>query len=399
MSARRRWLMAAAIVAVAALAVAIVLSSHPSSRRRAPAVTSPPTRSVAGPPAPARPAPAGQAFGVNVNLLFNDFSYTPSQIAAQLRAVRATGATLARSDALWEATEPRAPVNGGHRYDWSFDDLIAGSLASAGLTWLPIIDYTAPWAQSIPGHDHSPPRSDADYAAYAAAFTARYGSGGSFWRSHPALTAQPVTAVEIWNEPDNGQFWTPAPDARSYATLYLAARGAIDGVDPSMRVIVGGLTAPSSFLPAMVQAEPALRGHIDGVAIHPYGPPAVVASKVRAARATLGSLVMGSVPLYVTEFGWTTEPRGAVDYAPAPRRPAYIVNTLTELAHLGCGMADAVLYTWLSPQRNPRDGQDWYGIANPADPTAATADTAAFAAGVHAAPQASPSPPATPCGG
>ena len=81
--------------------------------------------------------------------------------------MKATGATVARSDAFWEAAEPHAPVNGSHQYDWSFDDRVAGSLAAHGLTWLPIIDYTAPWAQSVSGQDHSPPRSFADYAAYA----------------------------------------------------------------------------------------------------------------------------------------------------------------------------------------------------------------------------------------
>ena len=131
------------------------------------------------------PAPPSQVFGINVNRLFNDLTYTQAHIDAQLAAVRATGATVARSDALWEAAEPHAPAGGRHRYDWSFDDQIAGSLAAHGLTWLPIIDYTAPWAQSVSGQDHSPPRSDADYAAYAGAFAARYGSGGTFWRAHP----------------------------------------------------------------------------------------------------------------------------------------------------------------------------------------------------------------------
>ena len=164
---RRRGEALAAVAAVAAIAVGIilVLSSGQTRRHRV-------ARLPSAPPRPALPAPAGQVFGINVNRLFNDLTYTQAQIDAQLAAVRATGATVARSDALWEAAEPHAPVDGRHRYDWSFDDQIAGSLAAHGLTWLPIIDYTAPWAQSVSGQDHSPPRSDADYAAYAAAFAA-----------------------------------------------------------------------------------------------------------------------------------------------------------------------------------------------------------------------------------
>jgi hypothetical protein len=290
---------------------------------------------------------------------------------------------VARSDALWEATEPQAPADGRHRYDWTFDDTIAGSLAAHGLTWLPILDYTAPWAQSVPGQDHSPPRSPADYAAYASAFAGRYGAGGSFWRQHPQLTPAPVGTIEIWNEPDNAQFWKPAPDPAGYASLYLSARSAIDAVDPGIRVIVGGLTDAPAFLPAMVQAQPALRGHIDGVAIHPYGPPATVIAKVRAARAALVALGMASVPLYVTEFGWTTNPPGALDYVAGDRRPAYIESTLAALGHIGCGVAASLLYTWITPQRTRADSQDWYGIAPPAG--GATAATAAFTAGLRAA--------------
>ncbi len=133
--------------------------SVPTSTRRPPARPRP---RPAGPPPPTR-----QQFGVNVNRLFNDRTYTPRRSTSSSRALQATGATVARSDALWEATEPTAPVDGVHHYDWSFDDAIAAALAQHGLRWLPIIDYTAPWAQSVPGDDHSPPSSAADYAAYA----------------------------------------------------------------------------------------------------------------------------------------------------------------------------------------------------------------------------------------
>lgn len=386
----------AATLAIVAAALIVVVAGRPSARRRArPAVATTtratPTATAAtttttttsGPPLPARPAPGGQQFGANVNLLFNDGGYNAGQIAAQLRALRATGATMARSDALWEASEPDAPVGGVHHWDWSFDDRIASSLAAEGLTWLPILDYTAPWDQSIPGQDHSPPRSDGDYAAYGAAFAARYGAGGAFWRAHPGVPATPVTTIEIWNEPDNAEFWTPAPDAGAYAQLYLAARTAIDAVDPQARVIVGGLTAPGTFLPAMLAAVPALAGHIDGVAVHPYGSPAVVIARLRAARATLDAVGMASVPLYVTEFGWTTSPAGALDYAPPGRRPVWIKRTLATLGRLRCGQAATLLYTWVSPEQNPADSQQWFGLVGPIG--AATPASEAFASGVRAA--------------
>jgi len=338
-------------------------------------------------PAPAPPPPAPpptEQFGANVGRLFNDRTYTPAQIDQQLAALRATGATVARADALWEAGEPTAPQGGVHHYDWSFDDSIATALAAHGLRWLPIVDYSAPWAQSLSGVDHSPPSSAADYAEYAAALAARYGPGGSFWKEHSSLAQQPTEAYEIWNEPDNPAFWKPAPDPAAYAALYQQARAAIDVVQPGAQVLVGGLTHPASFLEAMVRASPPLATQLDGVAVHPYGPgPRAVLANVRAARSALDSLGLARVPLYVTEFGWTTAPPGALDYLPERLRPDYIARTLSALGHLDCGVAAALLYAWVTPERDPANAQDWFGISPPAG--GSSADVAAFAEGLKAA--------------
>ena len=406
---RRRAAIAGAAALLGALIVLIVVLVSNSSSPRHPAHTtqttqtthttvarsestttalSTTTASTLAAPATALPAPRTEGFGASVNLLFNTPGLADSLIAAQLHALRAAGATVARSDALWEASERTAPSGGVHHYDWTFDDRIAADLAMAGLRWLPILDYTAPWAQSIPGQDHSPPRSDDDYAAYAGAFAARYGPGGTFWRAHPELTAPPVDTIEIWNEPDNGQFWAPTPDAGAYADLYASARLAIDAVTPTVRVIIGGLTRPPEFLAAMLAARPALAGHIDGVGVHPYGRPGVVRAKLADDRAALVASGLGAVALYATEFGWTTSPPGALDYVAAARRPAYIRDTLDALGGLRCGVVEAVLYTWYSPEQNPTDSQQWYGISGPAG--APTPDTTAFSDGVREALAAAP---------
>lgn len=393
---------AAAVLVAAGLGVWLLVSPSRHPRRSA-AVTSTTSSSVTSPasttgstttalpptaPLPARPAPSVEQFGANVNLLFNDQDLSRTTIGSQLAALHATGATLARSDALWEASEPVAPSATARPFDWSFDDEIAGELAAHGLSWLPILDYSVSWAQSTPGQDHSPPRSDADYAAYAQAFAARYGTGGSFWQAHPSLPDLPVTSIEIWNEPDNAEFWQPTPDPAAYAALYIAARDAIDAVDPAARVIVGGLTKVTRFLPEMLSARPQLRGHVDGVAIHPYGTPMVLRDRIAAARRTLDALGLATTPLYVTEFGWTTEPPGALDYAAPAVRPGDISQAVATLSSSDCGIAAGLIYTWYSPQADPTNGQDWYGIDSlDGRPTA---DTSAFAAALRAASAPSP---------
>jgi hypothetical protein len=313
---------------------------------------------------------------VNVGLLFNLRIYTSAEIGAQLSALARTGATLVRTDAPWEATEPSPPVAGVARYRWAFDDQVAAALAAHRLQWLPVIDYSPPWARSVPGVDHSAPRSPAAYAAYAGALAARYGPRGSFWRAHPHLHPEPVRTYEIWNEPDSVFFWKPRPNPAAYARLYLLARAAITSVRPGARVIVGGLTRPTSFLAAMLAAEPALRGHIDGVGVHPYGhDPQAVLARVRKARLALRSAGMASVPLYVTEFGWRTRPPGGFGFAPPNLRPGFILHTIAALRHTDCGVAAVLLYAWSTPELDPGVAQDWFGI-DPPQPAAGPAVTA-----------------------
>jgi polysaccharide biosynthesis protein PslG len=376
-------LAAAAIAAV--VVIVVLIAPGGGSHARGPALTTP------RPSATARPV-AGEQFGASVNLLFNTGAGSAARRDAQLNALQATGATVARSDALWELSEPSPPVGGTHRYDWTFDDQIAGSLAADRLRWLPIVDYSAPWARSIPGQDHSPPSSSADYAAYAAALAGRFGPGGSFWRTHPQVPALPVEAFEIWNEPDSAYFWTPRADAARYAELYARARDAIHTIDPSARVLVGGLAGAPAFLPRLLTADPGLRGRIDGVAIHPYaGSPAAVLSRVISTRRALERLGLPTVPLYVSEFGWTTSPPGSLGFLPAALRPGYIERTLLGLRNSGCNVAATVLYTWFSPERDPRNSQDWFGISPPGAP--GSPDVTAFTDGIrpgHASPVRGP---------
>jgi hypothetical protein len=382
-------------VVVAAIVVVVVLAhggSSSTSRRNG--HQTPATISGPAPPSgpPAKPAPVGEQIGVSVNRLFNDRTYSGSQIDSQLGALRTTGVTVARSDALWEATEPGPPQGSAHRYDWTFDDRVAGSLAAHGIRWFPILDYSPGWAASVAGQEHSPPRAPDQFAAFAHAFAARYGSGGTFWRAHRLLRSLPVQTYEVWNEPDNVQFWQGGPDAARYADLYLRTRAAVLSADPAARVIVGGLTHPEAFLREMVRARPSLVGHLDGVGIHPYGPnPFVVLARVRTARATMDALGLSRVPLYVTEFGWTTLPVGAQSWAPARLRPDYISGTLTALGHTDCRIAAVVLYTWVTPQRNPADHEDWFGIHPPTG--AGSADTAALATGLRRAEGPAPALP------
>jgi hypothetical protein len=373
----RRMVVILAVVAVVAVGVTVALVTRGQGTRG----HAPHQRSGVA-PLPPLPTPTGEQFGANAGSVFGQPVLTPAQIAADLSALRASGGTLVRQDAYWEASEPQPPVAGTHHYNWAFDDAIASALAAQGLRWLPIIDYAPAWAAaSAPGAGgHPPPRDASAYVAYAVAFVARYGTGGTFWRSHGGLRPAPVETVELWNEPDNPTFWSPQPNLLAYAYLYAQTQQAIAAVAPSMHVIVGGLNHPDSSLRLLVPALRALHTHVDGIAIHPYARrPTGVLRNVRTVRTELRALGLADVPLYVTEFGWTVSPPGALDYAPAALRPGYIAQTLSGLSHTNCGIAAVTVFAWVSAERNPLSYVDWFGLSS------STADRQAFAAGVRAA--------------
>lgn len=354
--------MVAAAVAVTVLAIALSRGGGGGGGTG----TVPPGTTARTAPGPA-PAGAGVALGMNLNRVFNDAPFDDARTAPLLRLARAAGVRNARSDLFWEATERSPPVAGRHSYDWRFGDWVASSLARSGIAWLPIIDYAPAWASGVPAPRKGPPRNPADYAAFAGAAARRYGPGGEFWRTHPDVPARPVRAWEIWNEENSTHFWGGQPDAALYARMYAGARGAIHAADPGATVLVGGLTnAYESYVADMVGAVPALRGAIDGVAIHPYSPTVPgTAEEVRKRRAALRAAGLGDVPLWVTEYGWVTSPATSGHYKPEGQRAIDLPAVADVLARSDCGIRAIYPYTWTTPERNPASEEDWYGIVHP----------------------------------
>jgi beta-xylosidase len=108
----------------------------------------------------------------------------------------------------------------------------------------------------------------------------------------------------------------------------------------------------------------------------------VVLGTVAESRQAMRNLGLGAVPLAITEFGWTTSPRGNRNWAPEILRPGYILQSLGRLGHTDCNIAMTVYYTWMTPQRNPANPEDWFGIHPPGggDSPDSRAFTAALAA-------------------
>lgn len=307
-----------------------------------------------------RPSPRSAFFGVNAQFVLDG---PESSWAEHLDRMAAAGLGSVRFDALWDRAEPVPPVAGRHTYVWAPFDAIAGALARRRLRWLPIVGYSAPWAGSVPGARFSAPRDDAEFAAYAAAFAARYGPRGAFWREHPGLPAVPVTEVEIWNEPDNEVFWKPRPDAGRYAALLDEATAAVKRSAPAVEVMAGGVTPGGlGFLAAVLASRPRLRTMLSAVAIHPYAPSVRgVIEHVAAMRQMLRRAGAGGLPIEVTELGWPV--RGSSGFVVSERERAELLRGVAKgLRASGCGVRALYPYAWLTLERSPDDAEEWYGL-------------------------------------
>jgi hypothetical protein len=283
------------------------------------------------------PATAGATtFGAAVGSEFTNQVrgvWSQTKVVTSLSALYKAGGRAGRADSNWAVTEPKAPVRGHHTYDWGYDDLIVSEMASAHLQWEPTLAFAPRWAQA---HESNvlhlssgkrgiallPPASNATFAAYATAFMKRYGPHGAFWNANPKLPYVPVTAVEVWNEPDNLFDWGQNINLSDYMRMYETVRTAVHRVDPGARVETGGLAWTESSLPRLLKA---FRGQpIDALGIHPYAAtPSQAVAVARDALADLRQYGRGQTPVSANEYGWTsirhswgsTNPKNVNSYA------------------------------------------------------------------------------------
>ncbi len=345
--------------------------------------------------ASAAPAPPGREFfGMNAQEVFK---LPQDAWDRQLAAIAATGVGVVRRDAFWSNVESTPPVRGVHRYVWTRPDAVIAALARNGLRWYPILDYSTPWAGTLdgPARWKSAPANPADFAAYAAAFAQRYGGGGSFWAAHPELPRLAIQSYELWNEPNLDEFWPDVTGAADrYGDLLAATLPALRAADPAAEVVVGGLS-PTGLVPFLDRIEadrPGLVASADAVAFHPYGTTfSNTGARVRVLRDWLDAHGAAALPLEITETGWATPPLS--ESARATRMAALVPG----LADSSCDVSRFIAQTWITPDVDLSDPNDYFGIAN-ADATLKPTGVALTGA-IAAVEDGAASPPSDPCAG
>ena len=228
--------------------------------------------------------------------------------AVAFAAQAAAGSGIVRQPFEWRAIETAPGV-----WDWGHGDAFVGAAAVAGLKVLPVIGAPPAFASQAPEGERRvwyPPDDPDEFGAFAARLAERYGRAGSFWDENPHIPRVPVTAWQVWNEPNLPAFWGGDPDAAGYVDVLKAAAAALRAVDPAVEVVSAGLpqseqgTALGAYVDGMYAAG--ARGWFDTFAVHGYAPGrAGTVDLVRFARALLDAHG-DPAPIWLTEFGWAT---------------------------------------------------------------------------------------------
>ena len=173
-----------------------------------------------------------------------------TRVKRHFMAARRAGVGYLRCAFAWNGIEPKQG-----EFRWKFWDNFVSLAEQNHIKIIPYVAYTPQWAARN-GKDFwkQPPRKPELYADFMFQIAARYRGRVGAW--------------EIWNEPDNKDYWTGTPD--EFAELAMLAAKRIREADPNAVLILGGVAyGPSKFLQVLITGYH-LDRYVDVVAMHAY---------------------------------------------------------------------------------------------------------------------------------
>ncbi|MFI8106665.1 cellulase family glycosylhydrolase [Streptomyces sp. NPDC086023] len=255
--------------------------------------------------------------GLRVGIAYGDrlVRMSDQELGAALDDAVAVGARWVRADLSWASVQ----ADGPDTFQWEGFDRVVAAVEARGLSLLPILGFTPPWARPAGCADKEcRPARPEQFAAFARAAAARYAPRG-------------VHTWEVWNEPNLTRSWKPAPDAGAYTVLLRMTGRALRERDPVAYVILGGLAATRTEDGDVSQTEflqeVSVRGGnrlVDAVGYHPYTYPFLASAVTRwrtawermeGVRDSIRSVLIANgtpkLPVWITEFGAPTNGPGA----------------------------------------------------------------------------------------
>lgn len=278
--------------------------------------------------------PADPLAGMGVNIHFTDAQ------PGELEQLSAAGFRWVRMDLAWDKTEKTSG-----QYDFSAFDRLLASLDKFHIHALLILDYANPL------YDQGKPTcSDAGRAAFAkwaVAAATHFKNRGVIW--------------EVWNEPNGGWFWKPAPNADDYAKLALTVSQAIKNAVPDATVVGPAVSgAGMKFIETVAKAG--VLPYWSGITIHPYfrtGPETYgkAYDQIRALIKTYAAPGQ-SIDVMCGESGYATTWAGIDEVT----HGKYLARLF--LFDVMSGVPLTIWYDWRDDGINPKNQEHNFGIVH-----------------------------------
>jgi polysaccharide biosynthesis protein PslG len=280
------------------------------------------------------------AVGVNVHAMWD--SYSDADRQAIYSKLASAGVTWVRIDVGWAGVEPSPGQFQNNGYT-QLADTAVNEARAAGLKVLIVFWWSPTWANN--GGSRATPPTDPNTYAQAIGWAAQHFAGR-------------VSAWEVWNEPNETDFWTGSP--AQYSALLRAAYPAVKAGDPNATVVLAGPAYNDTNWLGGVYAG-GVSGAFDVLATHPYMSPASSPpetaddgsiynlSHVAAVKAMMNAHGDGAKPIWFTEFGWSSHANspGLPDWqqgvTPA-QQGDYLVRSLRWLAQNASYVTNAFWY-------------------------------------------------------
>ena len=150
-----------------------------------------------------------------------------------------------------------------------------------------------------------------------------------------------ITDWEIWNEPDNGAFFTGTP--LQYARMLRAAHDAIKAIDPNDKVLLGGISgvwAQPWLAEVFAAAGPDAAHAFDVANIHERNQLDSLAGDVQSWKRFFAGYGF-SGPLWVTEHGYPSDPAYQYDASYTgglDSQGSYLAASIPTLVDAGASM-------------------------------------------------------------
>jgi polysaccharide biosynthesis protein PslG len=218
----------------------------------------------------------------------------------ELDGMKALGVELVRMDVPWADVERTND-------SWTYKkiDNEVNEILVRGMTPLLVPTYCTPrWANSHRGC-YAPPTDASEYGEFVGHLVSHYAPRG-------------IHFYEIWNEPNNGAFFAPAPDPSKYTQMLKSAYTNAHAEDASALVICCALALgagdPVGFMRGIYSSGG--HGYFDAVSLHPYTfaarpsqlPNTAWPGSTDDLHELMASHGDGGLKIWATEFGTPSAP-------------------------------------------------------------------------------------------